>query len=216
MAATKKIPQPITTIARLLQKHWGVLHTPLHYSTHWEFLVAVMLSAQCTDVRVNIVTEKLFQKYRTLDDYADAEQEELAKDIGSITYYNSKARHIIAAAKLLRGKYNGEMPQSMRELLEFPGVARKTGNVILSELFQVHEGVVVDTHVLRTSKRLGLTKYTDPVRVERDLMALIPRKDWGQFSIRLVFHGRYVCVARKPKCGECVLNRVCVSAGRCG
>ena len=173
-----------------------------------------MLSAQCTDERVNQVTRVLFRKHKTARDYASVKPRELEQDIHSTGFYKNKAKSILGAAKILQEKHEGRVPDTMEALVELPGVARKTANVVLGTAFGKAEGVVVDTHVRRLSKRLALTKHDDPVKIERDLMALFPRRDWTALGHALVLHGRHVCRARKPLCGKCTMNDICpASAG---
>lgn len=199
-------------IIKTLNKLYPNAHTALNYSTPWELLVGVILSAQCTDVRVNIVTEKLFKKYKTIKDYAEAPQKEFEKDIHSTGFYRNKAKNIIATANIVLRDFNGQVPDTMEDLLKLRGVARKTANVILNEAFDKNVGVVVDTHVIRLSNRLGLTQNTDPKKIEQDLMKQFDQKDWKQLSMGLVLHGRQVCIARKPACDKCALAKVCPSA----
>jgi endonuclease-3 len=203
-------------IRRRLKKSYPHAECALRFATPFELLVATILSAQCTDERVNVVTRDLFQKYRAPSDYLSVEQEELERDIHSTGFFRNKAKNIRGACALLVERYGGEVPKTMEQLLELPGVARKTANVVLGTGYGITSGVVVDTHVLRLSARLGLTEQTDPEKVERDLMALVPRAEWVLFSHRLVTHGRRVCIARKPRCEECVLNDVCPSAFTAG
>ncbi|HEY63151.1 MAG TPA: endonuclease III [Caldilineae bacterium] len=184
----------------------------LRHSNPLELLVATMLSAQCTDERVNQVTEKLFQKYRTAEDYAMANPEELEQDIRPTGYYRSKARRLQEAARVLVERYNGRVPDTMEELLELPGVARKTANMVLGVAFNRAEGIVVDTHVKRVAQRLGLTKEQDPLKIEQDLMAIVPREQWIDFSHQMIWHGRRICKARSPDCPSCPLNDLCPSA----
>ncbi|HXX92039.1 MAG TPA: endonuclease III [Planctomycetota bacterium] len=179
-----------------------------------ELLVATILSAQCTDVRVNQVTSSLFRKYRTARDYAQADPRVLEQEIRSTGFFRNKAKSLRGAGAVLVEKFGGEVPSSMEELLELPGVARKTANVVLGTWFGKASGVVVDTHVQRLSRRLGLTRKEDPKQIERDLMALLPEKEWIDFSHRLIWHGRKVCSARKPKCDLCALASCCPSAGK--
>jgi endonuclease-3 len=174
--------------------------------------VATILSAQCTDVRVNQVTRTLFQKYRRPQDYLAVPQEELEQEIRTTGFFRNKARNIRGACRRLLDAFEGEVPRSMEELLTLPGVARKTANVVLGEAFGRAEGIAVDTHVTRLSRLLRLTRHADPVKIERDLMAMFPRKHWTALSHMLILHGRRVCVARRPKCGECILNDICPSA----
>jgi endonuclease-3 len=186
--------------------------TELIWDNPLELLVATMLSAQTTDVRVNMVTEKLFQKYRSAADYAGADVGELEEDIRPTGFYRNKARSLHGMARALLERYGGEVPRTMAELVALPGVGRKTANVVLGNAFGVDEGVVVDTHVRRVSGRLGLTEEEDPEKVERDLLRIVPEGERALFSHLLIFHGRRVCKARKPLCPECVLNDVCPSA----
>lgn len=184
----------------------------LDHSSALELLVATILSAQCTDARVNQVTPALFERFPTAEDYAAADREELEEYVRKTGFYRNKARHIQEMAARLVADHDGEVPGSMEELVELPGVARKTANVILSNWFGVHEGVVVDTHVKRVARRLGLTGETDPVKIERDLMELLPRQAWRPFAWRLILHGRTTCGARKPNCAACELADLCPSA----
>jgi endonuclease-3 len=181
----------------------------LHHSNAWELLVATILSAQCTDKRVNEVTPGLFRKYPTMRDFAAASQQEMAQDIRSTGFFNNKAKSVIGAARKILADYNGEVPREMDALLSVPGAARKTANVVLGTAFGLAYGVVVDTHVRRISRRLDLTKATEPVKIERDLMQAIPKEKWILFSHQLIHHGRALCVARNPKCAECKLEPLC-------
>jgi endonuclease-3 len=178
--------------------------------------VATILSAQCTDVRVNQVTESLFRKYRTAKDYADADPAELEQAVRSTGFFRNKAKNIRGAARLLVERFGGRVPDTMEELLELPGVARKTANVVLGTWFGMSTGVVVDTHVHRIARRLRLTRHDDPGKIERDLMKLLPQKEWIDFSHRMIWHGRKTCDARRPKCDECVLVACCPSASILG
>lgn len=180
----------------------------LNFKTDFECLVAVELSAQCTDKRVNIVTEKLFKKYRTISDYADADKKEFESDIFSCGFYRTKARNIIAAAQMVRKEYQGQLPRTLSEMVRIPGVARKTANVVLASLYGIAEGIAVDTHVRRFAIRFDLSDHTDPVRIEQDLMQIVPKKDWWTFNHRLVLYGRYVCPARKHDCAKHPLTTV--------
>ncbi|HEX7898627.1 MAG TPA: endonuclease III [Planctomycetota bacterium] len=189
-------------------------HCALIHSNALELLVATILSAQCTDVRVNLVTPALFRKYRGAKAFADADPRELERDIRSTGFFRNKTRSIQGAARLLVEKHRGQVPDTMEELLELPGVARKTANVVLGTWFKKPTGVVVDTHVQRISRRLGLTREEDPKKIERDLMAALPPAEWIDFSHRMIWHGRKICAARKPKCEECALAYCCPSAGR--
>ena len=200
-------------VVRRLEKTYPDAHCALSHTNAFELLIATILSAQCTDERVNIVTAGLFRKYRTPHDYLAVLQEELAEDIHSINFYNTKAKNIRAACQKLVDDFRGEIPQTMEELLTLNGVARKTANVVLGNAFGIASGVVVDTHVARLSQRLGLTAETAPEKIERDLNALVERKNWVMFPHWLISHGRAVCQARKPKCPECVLNDICPKIG---
>ncbi len=202
----------VLKIIELLEKEHPDAKIALHYTTPLELLVATILSAQCTDERVNMVTKNLFKKYRTPEDYANVDLEELEHDIRSISFYRSKAKNIKRCCQILVEKFNSEVPRTMKELLELPGVARKTANIVLSNAYNVIEGIVVDTHVRRVSKRLGLTKHDKADKVEKDLMEIVPKDKWKRVADLLIFHGRRVCNARKPKCEECVLNNLCPSA----
>lgn len=197
---------------RLLSHHYSTSKTALHYTTPHEILVATILSAQCTDERVNKVTPALFARFLTVADYANADLEELEQYIRSTGFYHNKAKNIKAACSMIIEKFNGEVPRTMEEMLQLPGVARKTANVVLHNAYGVVEGIVVDTHVMRLSQRLGFTTHTHPVKIEKDLMKIVPRKDWGNIAYWLIDHGRKICKARKPKCDECFLNKLCPSA----
>ncbi|MGI8959674.1 MAG: endonuclease III [Bryobacteraceae bacterium] len=181
----------------------------LHHKNPWQLLVATILSAQCTDERVNKVTPGLFEKYPTIRDFAGASQDELAQDIRSTGFFNNKARSVIGAARKTVGEYEGRVPKTMDELLLIPGAARKTANVVLGTAYGVASGVVVDTHVQRISQRLALTKNTDPVKIETDLMKIVPRSKWILFSHQVIHFGRQICIARKPRCANCPLDPVC-------
>jgi endonuclease III len=181
----------------------------LHHSNAWELLVATILSAQCTDKRVNMVTPGLFKKYPTIQDFANVSQDELAQEIKSTGFFNNKARSVIGAAKKILSDFGGKVPQDIDKLLTVPGAARKTANVVLGCAFKIASGVVVDTHVQRISLRLDLTRETEPVKIEKDLMKIIPKQKWILFSHQIIHHGRALCVARNPKCAECQLNPLC-------
>ena len=182
----------------------------LNHENAWQLLIATMLSAQCTDARVNIVTEKLFKKYASLDAFAKADLKELERDIYSTGFYKNKAKNIIGAASQILERHGGEVPESIEELTALDGVGRKTANVIRGNIF--HEpSIVVDTHVKRISKKLCLTKNDDPVKIEHDLMKVLPKEQWILYNIQIITHGRNVCIARRPKCGECTLQSVCPS-----
>ena len=181
----------------------------LHHSNAWELLVATILSAQCTDKRVNMVTPGLFKKYPTINDFANVSQAELAQEIKSTGFFNNKARSVIGAAKKILSDFGGAIPQDIDKLLTVPGAARKTANVVLGTAFGIASGIVVDTHVSRISHRLDLTKETEPVKIEKDLMKIIPKEKWILFSHQIIHHGRALCVARNPKCAECKLDPLC-------
>ena len=181
----------------------------LHHENAWQLLVATILSAQCTDKRVNMVTPGLFKKYPTIRDFAAVRPEELGEDIKSTGFYNNKAKSVIGAAKRVLGEFGGEIPRTMEEMLTIPGAARKTANVVLGTVYGIASGVVVDTHVQRISRRLDLTKEEDPVKIEKDLVKLLPQERWILFSHQLIHHGRRLCTARSPRCGDCQINPVC-------
>ena len=183
----------------------------LRYSNRLELLIAVVLSAQCTDERVNGVTAELFERYESAEDYANASQEELAEALSSVTYYNNKAGYIREACERIVEHHDGEVPDTMAELTELPGVGRKTANVVLQHGHDVVEGIVVDTHVMRLSRRLGLTDHDRPARIEADLMALLPESEWKAFTHLFISHGRAVCNARSPDCEACILADICLS-----
>ena len=186
--------------------------TELHFATPYELLVATILSAQCTDERVNLVTADLFRKYRKPEDYLKVRDTELQQDIKSTGFYRNKTKSIQGACKMLVEEFRGDVPKTMDELLQLPGVARKTGNVVLGVAYGIAAGIVVDTHVSRLSNRLGLTKQKDAVKIENDLLKLVPKKDWIIFSHLLIFHGRRICKARRPLCEECTIERLCPSS----
>jgi len=196
-------------IVSALRRAYPDARCSLNHSNPLELLVATILSAQCTDERVNTVTADLFRKYRRAEDYAAAPAEELERDIHSTGFFRNKAKSIRAACAIIAERYSGRVPETMEELLELPGVARKTANVVLGNAYGVASGVVVDTHVARLSQRLGLTGHVQPEKIEKDLSALAPRKDWILFPHLLIAHGRAVCKARAPLCGECLLLKLC-------
>ena len=202
----------VLKIIELLEKEYPKAKTALHYTSPLEILVATILSAQCTDKRVNIVTKSLLKKYKTAEDYANADLEELEEDVRSTGFYRNKAKNIKRSGRMLVEKFSSQVPRIMNELLELPGVARKTANIVLSNAYGVIEGIAVDTHVRRLSKRLGLTENKNPNKIEADLMEIVPKSHWKRITDLLIFHGRNVCMARKPKCGTCVLNKICPSA----
>jgi endonuclease-3 len=196
-------------IVALLRQDYPDARCSLNFTTPLELLVATILSAQCTDERVNAVTASLFQKYRRAEDYAQARPEELEQDIKQTGFYRNKAKHLREMAAILVARYGGEVPRSMAELVTLPGVARKTANVVMGNAYGIVEGVVVDTHVGRVSRRLALTGSEDPVKVEQDLMAVLPQADWLDFSHLVIYHGRAVCQARRPLCEICSLRPLC-------
>ena len=207
-------PEQVQAITSELKRLYPDAKCSLDFSNPLELLVATQLSAQCTDERVNIVTRDLFKKYRSAEDYATVSQEELEQDIRSTGFYRNKAKNIRSASQLLITYYHGEVPANMTDLLKLPGVARKTANVVLGNAFGIVEGFVVDTHIGRLARRFGWTKNEDPVKVEQDLMRLVPRQDWLDLSHLLIFHGRAICQARKPLCERCSLSKLCPSAFR--
>jgi endonuclease-3 len=204
--------QRVTKIIELLEKQYPNAKTALNYSNPLEILVATMLSAQTTDERVNIVTQSLFKKYHTPQDYANADIKELEQDIRSTGFYHNKARNLQRCCQLLVEKYHSQVPKTMEEMLELPGVARKTANIVLYYAYGVIAGIAVDTHVRRVSQRLGISEHDDPVKIEQDLMQITPKDNWMKLTDLLIFHGRQVCFARKPKCEVCVLNKICPCA----
>jgi endonuclease III len=199
----------IQAILNALDRFYPAATCALQHEDAWQLLVATILSAQCTDKRVNEVTPALFRKYPTMLDFAAACQEELAGDIRSTGFFNNKAKSIIGAARRILSEFGGKVPGTMEEMLTIPGAARKTANVVLGTAFGVPSGIVVDTHVQRIARRLDLTKEGDPVKIEKDLMRLIPADRWILFSHQMIHHGRKLCAARKPRCVECPLNLVC-------
>jgi endonuclease-3 len=209
---TKKEKQQVAEICRILNETYGTDYKCyLNHENAWQLLIATMLSAQCTDARVNIVTKDLFVKYPTLQAFADADIKELEKDIYSTGFYKNKAKNIIGCAKKLISEYGGEVPSDIESLTKLDGVGRKTANVIRGNIY--HEpSIVVDTHVKRISRLLGLTDSDDPVKIEHELMEKLPKKQWILYNIQIITLGRTICIARRPKCAECALNRVCPSA----
>ncbi len=196
-------------ILAVLQRTYPSAYCELNFTTPLELLVATILSAQCTDKRVNLVTAELFKTYRSARDYAEAPLADLEQAVKTAGFYRNKAKNIQACCRKLLEKHGGEVPQTMEELIQLDGVGRKTANVVLGNVFNTNVGVVVDTHVGRLSLRLGLTKETNPEKVERDLMKLVPQADWTQFSHWLIWHGRRRCPARKPDCAACELRELC-------
>jgi len=202
----------VLEIIDVLEKEFPKAKIALNYTNPLELLVATILSAQCTDERVNIVTKSLFKKYRKAEDYADADLAELEQNIKSTGFYRNKAKNIKKAGEMLVQKFHSQVPKTMNEMLELPGVARKTANVVLQNAFGVVEGIAVDTHVRRVSARLGLTTNEDQDKIEQDLLRIVPRDKWMRITDLLIFLGRRVCTAKKPKCDICVLNKLCPSA----
>lgn len=199
----------VKEVVELLDKHYKVnTKCHLNYETPWQLLIATILSAQCTDARVNIITEDLFKKYPSVKAFAEAKQEELEKDIHSAGFYHNKAKNIILCCQQLLERYSGEVPSDIDELTELAGVGRKTANVIRGNIFDI-PSIVVDTHVKRISKRLGFTQSDDPVKIEFELMKLIPEEYWIRYNIQVIVHGRNICTARKAKCEECFLSHCC-------
>jgi len=201
----------VAEILQGLDRMYPDVTCALTHRTPWELLVATILSAQCTDKRVNEVTPGLFAKYPTPADFAAVRPEVLAKDIRSTGFFNNKAKSITGAARKIMSDFGGQVPRTIEELLTVPGAARKTANVVLGTAYGIASGVVVDTHVMRIARRLDLTKQSDPVKIERDLMKIVPRERWILFSHQIIHHGRAICTARSPRCGECLLNTVCYS-----
>jgi endonuclease-3 len=208
----KEDKQRVRKIIGRLRREYPEARCSLNHSNPLELLVATILSAQCTDERVNLVTIDLFRKYRDAQDYTSVAQSELEADIRSTGFFRNKARAIRGACRMIVEQYEGRVPDKLEQLLELPGVARKTANVVLGNAFGITSGVVVDTHVARLSQRLGLTTHAQPEKIERDLMELVPRRDWIDFPHLLIAHGRRVCKARKPLCAECVVEPLCPSS----
>ena len=202
----------VLKIIELLENEYADAKIALHYTNPLQLLIATILSAQATDEQINKITPSLFQKYRTAEDFADADIKELEQYIKSSGFYHNKARNIKNCCKMLVEKHKGKVPKTMADLVELPGVARKTANIVLQNAYGLIEGIAVDTHVRRLSQRLGLSKNEDPEKIERDLMRLVPRDKWARITDLLIFLGRQVCTARKPNCQGCVLNRICPSA----
>lgn len=199
----------VAQILQVLEETYPGATCALVHRNAWQLLVATILSAQCTDKRVNEVTPGLFKKYPTIRDFANVSQAELARDIRSTGFFNNKAKSLIGAAKTILADFGGKVPRTMEEMLTIPGAARKTANVVLGTAYGIASGIVVDTHVQRVAGRLDLTKNTDPVKIEQDLEKIIPREKWIVFPHELILHGRALCVARKPRCAECPLDEIC-------
>src|SRR5271157_4271600 len=202
-------PERVSQILKRLDGRYPAATCALHHKSAWELLVATILSAQCTDVRVNMVTPVIFAKYPTVEAFAALKPEELEPDIRSTGFFRNKAKSVVGAARKLVSDFGGEVPRTMDELLQIPGVARKTANVVLGTWFKIADGVVVDTHVQRISRRLELTKNEEPQKIEQDLMKVIPRDKWIVFAHQIILHGRALCIARKPKCADCPLENLC-------
>ncbi|HKA06249.1 MAG TPA: endonuclease III [Gemmataceae bacterium] len=212
MKPTAAIRRRVPRILEVLAKLYPDAHCALEHQTPLQLLIATILSAQCTDVRVNMVTPALFARYKTVQDFANADPKKLERMIASTGFFRNKAKNIIACCKAIVAQHGGEVPDTLDKLVKLPGVGRKTANVVLGDAFGV-PGITVDTHVGRLSRRLGLTVQEDPVKVEFDLMEVIPKPEWTPFSHRLIFHGRRVCFARKPDCAGCTLNAFCPKIG---
>ena len=208
---TKKQERALEIVSRL-KRMYPKAKCSLDFTNPFELLIATILSAQSTDVRVNIVTKSLFRKYPDPSDFANASQVEMEKDVRQTGFFRNKAKAVIGVGKAIMERHAGEVPRTMEQLTALPGVGRKTANVVLSNAFKTPAGIVVDTHVTRVSGRLGLTANSDAEKIEYDLKQLIPKKEWTSFSHRLIDHGRAICIARKPKCSECRLNELCPSA----
>ncbi|HZU23473.1 MAG TPA: endonuclease III [Terriglobales bacterium] len=204
----------VSKIMKRLDAAYPAVTCALNHSSAWELLVATILSAQCTDVRVNMVTPELFRKYPTPAEFAALKPEQLEPDIRSTGFFRNKSKSLVGAAKKVTSDFGGRVPETMDELLTIPGVARKTANVVLGTWFRKNEGVVVDTHVHRISRRLELTRNDEPVKIEQDLMRIIPRERWTDFSHQVIWHGRKLCIARRPKCAECPLENICHAADK--
>ena len=207
-------PSRVKAILDGLDARYPNVVCALHHRSAWELLVATILSAQCTDVRVNMVTPGLFEKYPTPEAFAALQPEDLEDDIRSTGFFRNKSKSLVGAARKIISDFGGEVPRTMDELLTIPGVARKTANVVLGSWFKIAVGVVVDTHVHRISRRLELTKNSEPVKIEQDLMQVIPRDHWILFSHQIIHHGRAICIARRPKCAECPLETLCHAADK--
>jgi endonuclease III len=205
-------PEQVEAIIAELRRLYPDATCSLNFSTPLELLVATQLAAQCTDERVNLVTKDLFRKYRSVEDFATVSQEELEQDIKSTGFYRNKAKNIRATCQRIIAEYGGEVPHTMKELLSLPGVARKTANVVMGNAFGIVEGYIVDTHNMRLSRRFGWTTSEDPVKIEQTLMHIIPQKDWLDLSHYMIYHGRAICDARKPRCEQCTVAKLCPSA----
>ncbi len=213
MSVSTQSKRYVAKVVSVLGHEYPDATCALRFSNPLELLVATILSAQCTDERVNMVTADLFRKYRTAADYAQAPLADLEKDIQSTGFYHNKAKSIQGACQRIAEQFAGQVPRGMADLVDLPGIGRKTANVVLGTAYGIASGVVVDTHVARLSQRLGLTKQKDPVKIERDLVNAIPQEEWIAFSHRMIHHGRRICAARKPKCDECPLGKICPRIG---
>jgi endonuclease III len=207
-------PKRVNEILTRLDQHYPLATCALHHKSAWELLVATILSAQCTDVRVNMVTPVIFAKYPTIEAFAALDPEDLEPDIRSTGFFRNKSKSVVGAARKLLSEFGGQVPRTMDELLQIPGVARKTANVVLGTWFKIADGIVVDTHVQRISRRLELTKNNDPRKIEQDLMQVVPRDKWIVFAHQIILHGRALCIARKPKCADCPLENLCHAADK--
>ncbi len=214
MKQIEEIKGRVGKIIDLLKKEYPSARCSLDFKTPHQLLVATILSAQCTDERVNAVTPELFGKYKTIADFAEAKIAELENDIRSTGFFHNKAKAIRESSRIIAEKYDGRVPENLEDLVKLPGVGRKTASVVLGTAFGKAEGIVVDTHVGRLAKRLGFTKKQDAGMIEQDLMGIIPKRDWIMFSHLMIFHGRAVCKARKPDCGNCIIAKYCPSAGQ--
>jgi endonuclease-3 len=207
-------PQRVKELLDRLDERYPAANCALHHSSAWELLVATILSAQCTDVRVNLVTPTLFQKYPTPEAFASLQPADLEDDIRTTGFFRNKSKSLVGAARKVISDFGGDVPRTMDELLQIPGVARKTANVVLGSWYRIADGVVVDTHVQRISRRLELTKNEDPRKIEQDLMQVIPRDKWILFSHQIILHGRAICIARRPKCADCPMENLCHAADK--
>jgi endonuclease-3 len=205
-------PADAGDVVKRLRKEYPGATIALKYFSPHELLVATILSAQCTDARVNIVTEALFKKYKSVKDYAGADIKQFEQEIRSTGFFRNKAKNIINASKMILRDYGGKVPNTMEEILKLPGVARKTANIVLSNAYGIVEGIAVDTHVIRLTRLLGLTRNENPEKIEQDLMKIVPRRDWQDFSYLIQAHGRKICIARRPNHAMCVLKDICPSA----
>jgi endonuclease-3 len=204
----------VKEIIKRLKKEFPDAKTALEYANPFQLLISTILSAQCTDARVNMVTPELFAKYKSIKAFAEAHTPEMERDIRSTGFYRMKASHIIGASKAIMERYKGKVPETLEELITLPGVGRKTANCVLGGAFGIQSGIVVDTHVIRLSHKLGLTRQFAPEKIEQDLIDLVPKKEWYSFSNLIILHGRKTCNARKPKCGECKLVEICPSSNK--